>query len=275
MKPTIIFYIFQKELSFKSYNLFMFIGAVLIIIISMWNIKEAGLSIRSSFLCFLSMIFGVVLGARMLNVLINWDYYMANKPGIFAINTAGFSLMGGLALAGIFALITSKALNIDYWKLGDAIAPGLGLGLISMRIGCLLNGCCYGLPSNLPWSIHFPYNSYAHKYYISKQDLSVGFSIFKLLASPSLHPTQIYEIIGSIVATIATIIIIKRKENNGVAILVFAIIFTLTRFINHFFRVHPETNQVSSFFYPVLYIGIIIVLLGLLEKRIKLDNSYD
>jgi len=269
MKPTILIDVFGREFVLKSYSLFMFIGAILVIVISIWNIKQAGLSTKSSLLCFLSMIIGVLVGARLLNVLINWDYYMINRERIFAFNTSGFSLMGGLILAGILGIISAKLLKLDFWKLGDSIAPGLGIGLISMRIGCFLNGCCYGLPSKLPWSIKFPYNSFAHKYYLSKQDLNTEFSIFKSLASPSLHPTQIYEMIGALIATIVAIVIIRRKKNSGVAILSFSIIFTITRLINHFFRAHPETNITPIWFYPIFYIVVIIILLILLINRLK------
>ncbi len=272
MKASIVIDVFGRELVFKSYSLFMIVGAIFVITISIWNIKQAGLSIKSSLLCFLSMILGVLVGARLLNVIINWDYYMLNSERIFAFNTAGFSLMGGLVLASIFGAISSKILKLDFWKLGDSIAPGLGVGLILMRIGCFFNGCCYGQPSKLPWSIKFPYNSFAHKYYLSKKDLNTEFSLFKSLASPSLHPTQIYEIIGALIATIVAIVIIKRKYKNGLAILTFGIIFTLTRFINHFFRVHPETNQIPSLFYPVFYILIIVILSLLLIRRINSKN---
>lgn len=78
------------------------------------------------------MTLGMLVGARTLNVLINWDYYMVNKGKISAVNLAGFFLMGGLILAGILGLITAKVLKVDFWEMGDLFAPGLGIGLISM-----------------------------------------------------------------------------------------------------------------------------------------------
>lgn len=272
MKATIVIDVFGRGFVLKSYSLFMIIGAVFVITISIWNVNQAGLSIKSSSLCFLSMVIGMLVGARLLNVLLNWDYYMVNSERIFAFNTAGFSLMGGLILAGVLGIVTAKLLRLDFWKLGDSVAPGLGIGLISMRIGCLLNGCCYGLPSKLPWAIRFPYDSLAHKYFLADSLSNDQFSLLKIASSPSLHPTQIYEIIGALIATIVAIIIIRRKEKSGIAILAFAIIFTITRFINHFFRVHPETNQVPFLFYPVFYIVLVMILSMLLIKKIKSDN---
>lgn len=269
MKPTFIFKFLQYEISLNSYSLFMVIGVVFAIFISIYNIKQAGLSIKSSLLCFLPMVIGILIGARFLNVVLNWDYYMINTHRIFTLNTSGFSLMGGLILASILGLVSAKLLQLNYWKLGDSISPGLGIGLILMRTGCFLNGCCYGLPTNHPWAVRFPYNSLAHRYYLSKSDLSKDFSLFKSFASPNIHPTQIYEIIGIALATILAIILIKRKVSNGVSILSFSIIFTITRLINHFFRVHPDTNVISFLFYPIFYTVIIILLSTLLYKRIN------
>ena len=43
--------------------------------------------------------------------------------------------------------------------MGDVIAPSMVLGLAIGRLGCLLNGCCYGGQCDLPWAMTFPYGS--------------------------------------------------------------------------------------------------------------------
>ena len=269
MKETILLNLFGRQIILNSYSLFMNIAVIALIIISVYSIKRAGLSIKSSLICFLVMIPAMLVGARALNVLINWGYYTENTWRIFALNTSGFSLMGGLLLSAILGSITARTLGISPWELGDAIVPALGVGLVIMRIGCFLNGCCYGLPTKLPWAVKFPYNSFAHRHYLDVLSSTKSITIFNLIASPGVHPTQIYEIIGTLIATIFAIVIFRRKNPKGVAILSFAIIFTITRLINHFFRVHPSTNQVSLWFYPTIYIGIIIFLSILLYRRNK------
>ncbi len=267
MKPELIITIFQKQMMFKSYSFMMLIGILLILLVSIFNIYQARLPMKSSLLCILSMILGVLLGARTLNVLINWDYYMANKSRILALNISGFSLMGGLVLAGLVSIVVTRLLEVPFWELGDAIAPGLGLGLIAMRIGCFLNGCCYGLPTQLPWAVSYPYDSFAYKYYLGETLSQGGFSIFKLARSPGLHPTQIYEIIGTLIAISVAVRVTYKKKTSGLGILSFSMIFTLTRLINHFFRVHPRTNHTPFLFYPLIYI-LIMALLAFLTKKI-------
>lgn len=266
MKPNIVINVFQEQIMFKSYSLFMIISASLVFVLSLWNIRRAGLSIKSSLLCFLLMAVGVLVGSRLLNVLINWNYYMNNNWRIFAINLSGFSLMGGLILAGILGILSAKILKLPYWKLADAVAPGLGVGLITMRVGCFLNGCCYGMKTNLPWGVKFPYDSFSYRYYLQESLNEGGFSIFKLFTSPSVHPTQIYELIGALIATLVSIMIIRKKKTSGTAILAFSIIFTITRLINHFLRVHPSTNSIPFLFYPLLYLIIISIMLLLLYR---------
>ena len=65
------------------------------------------------------------------------------------------------------------------WKTADVLAPSIALGSVFGRIGCLLNGCCYGRPTDVPWAITFT-NPQAHE--LSGTPLDVP-----------LHPTEIYD----------------------------------------------------------------------------------
>jgi len=272
MKETLGFTLLGQGYQIKSYSLMMWIAAFAVIIITLVNIRRSGLSIRSSLLPLALMTISVPIGARVLNVLINPSYYDRYPERILAIDNSGFSLMGGLVLAAMVGWIISRLVGISPWRLGDNLAPGLGVGLILMRVGCLLNGCCFGLPTDLPWAISYPFGSLAHKHYLSIADQG-SISLFALVSSPGLHPTQIYEMIGAILAVLASYMIMKRDYPDGSAILAAAGIFTLTRLINHFFRVHPETNQVPYLFYPAVYIIILMFLIYLFLRRARIENQ--
>jgi phosphatidylglycerol:prolipoprotein diacylglycerol transferase len=272
MKETLGFTLLGQGYQIKSYSLMMWIAAFAVIIITLVNIRRSGLSIRSSLLPLALMTISVPIGARVLNVLINPSYYDRYPERIAAIDNSGFSLMGGLVLAAMVGWIISRLVGISPWRLGDNLAPGLGVGLILMRVGCLLNGCCFGLPTDLPWAISYPFGSLAHKHYLSIADQG-SISLFALVSSPGLHPTQIYEMIGAILAVLASYMIMKRDYPDGSAILAAAGIFTLTRLINHFFRVHPETNQVPYLFYPAVYIIILMFLIYLFLRRARIENQ--
>ncbi len=258
MKPVVTIDIFGLETSIGSYGLFMTLAAIIVIAVSLYGIYKAGLPMKSSLLCLILMSISVPVGARALNVAINPGFYAENSNKILALDTLGFSLMGGLLLSAFIGIISTRIMGIDVWRLGDSIAPGLGIGLGVMRLGCFFNGCCYGLESSVPWAVRFPFNSPAHKHFLSLN--SGGAALFQMLSSPSVHPTQLYEMAGSFLAAAIAIYLIRKGAKPGVPILAAAIVFTTTRLTNHFLRIHPPTNEISIWFYPVVYIVIIILL---------------
>lgn len=108
-----------------------------------------------------SLIAGVI-GARLFYVVHHFDQFQGELISIFAIWQGGLELLGGVILA-----ITVIILYLRYHKLPirrylDILAIGLMLALVPGRIGCFLNGCCFGKPTNLPWAVRFPYHSPLH-----------------------------------------------------------------------------------------------------------------
>ncbi|UCE99143.1 MAG: prolipoprotein diacylglyceryl transferase [Planctomycetota bacterium] len=109
-----------------------------------------------------SLIAGVV-GARLFFVIHYFDLlFRGNLLSVFYIWKGGLELLGG-----VISAITVIAVYLRYHKLPvrrylDILAISLMLGLVLGRIGCFLNGCCFGKPTNLPWAVRFPYHSPLH-----------------------------------------------------------------------------------------------------------------
>ena len=267
MKPTLSINIFNMDYSLSSYSLFMAVGAIVVFLIAFLYIKSKKLPITKSFLLLVLTAISVPIGGRILNVLINFKYYQDNPESITTLKMTGFSLMGGLLLAALIGFVLSRLLKLSPWKMADAVAPGLGLGLALMRIGCYFNGCCFGIQTSLPWAVRFPFESPAHKHYLNFHNDSSIFSISKLLSSPSVHPTQLYEMTGVLVAAGTAAFLLSRNSKPGIASLSAAVIFIITRLGNHFLRVHPSTNQIHPLFYPLIYLLLIVVITVMLIKR--------
>ena len=109
-----------------------------------------------------SLIAGVV-GSRLFYIIHHSDKLEGGWLSFFAIWKGGLEFLGGvvLAIAVIFFYLRWHKLPIrDYF---DILAIGLMLGLAFGRIGCFLNGCCFGKPTELPWAVRFPYGSHAYK----------------------------------------------------------------------------------------------------------------
>ena len=101
---------------------------------------------------------GSIIGARIVYVTTYWKQEFASQPfrEVFMIQHGGLVYYGGLigaTVAGIGYLTWKK---LPVWKIADILAPSIALGSVFGRIGCLLNGCCYGHVCDLPWAIHFP-----------------------------------------------------------------------------------------------------------------------
>ena len=110
---------------------------------------------------------GGVIGARAFYVIHYFEKYQNNLFDVFRIWHGGLELLGG-----VIAAVTVILLYMTYHKLPirrylDILAIGLMLALVFGRIGCFLNGCCFGKPTDLPWAVRFPYDSFAYNSQIS------------------------------------------------------------------------------------------------------------
>ncbi len=155
------------HLTIKSYGLMMVIG----FLSAVWLIRYLSRDITPNpnlitNAALYSLIAGV-LGARLFYVIHYFQQFRSDLLSIFAIWQGGLELLGGVILA-----ITVIVIYLWYHKLPvrrylDILAIGLMLALVFGRIGCFLNSCCFGRPTNLPWAVTFPYNSFAFQNHIN------------------------------------------------------------------------------------------------------------
>ncbi|MGV3722655.1 MAG: prolipoprotein diacylglyceryl transferase [Actinomycetota bacterium] len=101
-------------------------------------------------------LFASVIGARLLFVALNWDEYSRSVLEVAALWRGGMSFHGGVIAGVLSGVFYMRWRRIPVGAMADAAAPGLAVGYAVGRIGCFLNGCCYGVPTDLPWGVHFP-----------------------------------------------------------------------------------------------------------------------
>jgi phosphatidylglycerol:prolipoprotein diacylglycerol transferase len=149
-------------LTVKSYGLMMVIGflvAVYIIRRLSRNITPDPQMVTNASLY--ALIAGVV-GARIFFV-IHYFYLFRDDPlRMFAIWQGGLELMGGVIGALGVLIIYIRYHKLPVRRYLDILVIGLMFTLAFGRIGCFLNGCCYGKPTDLPWAVRFPYGSLAY-----------------------------------------------------------------------------------------------------------------
>lgn len=264
---------FNQSISISSYRLFFWLACLAVIVISIIGIRRKGLFLRQSLLILLTVSVSVPVGARILHIITNPIIYQQNPAQMWSGQLAGFSLMGGLILAALTGIIVSFWLNFDPWPLADSIAPGLGAGIVLMRIGCYFNGCCFGKITDLPWAVHFPVGSIPYKYYLSHMAEKKTLSPFALIQSPGIHPTQLYELIAALAITIVIVYLIRKKLPSGVPFLTFTLLFAVFRWINSILRVPAESLSAADWFYPLVYGSIILLSVILMVLRFSSSGS--
>ncbi len=163
-------------LNVRWYGIFI---ALAIVVLVLWMLREvrkgAKLSYDTIFTAALVGIPSGVIISRLLHVVDRWDYYGQNPGQI--IGGAGLTIYGAILGATLAIWIYSKFSNFKFGYFADLVAPGLILAQAVGRVGCTINGCCYGTPTSLPWGF-----VYTHPDRLAPLGIAT-------------HPAVVYEII--------------------------------------------------------------------------------
>ena len=134
---------------------------------------------------------GGILGGRLMYILLNLDFFSKNPLEIFQLWHGGLVWYGGFIAGLLAAIFYLKRHKAPILKTLDLAAPFIALAQAIGRIGCFLNGCCYGRP--VSWGIYFPeYNErLIPVQLISSFDLLVIFIILRFLEERPHRPGSV------------------------------------------------------------------------------------
>ncbi|NLI78276.1 MAG: prolipoprotein diacylglyceryl transferase [Candidatus Riflebacteria bacterium] len=153
-----------------AYGVVLALAFVAGIVMGVVNGRRIGLGTDQMLDLAVWFLVSAMVGARVLYIVL----YPAQFPTVrswFALSQGGLVFFGGFLATAATMIAYGKWHRIRLRDLGDMIAPCLILGHAVGRIGCFLNGCCYGRPTGLPWGVVFP----------------------RLGDGLPRHPTQLYE----------------------------------------------------------------------------------
>jgi phosphatidylglycerol---prolipoprotein diacylglyceryl transferase len=204
---------------------------------------------------------GAILGARIVYVTTYWKEEFADQPlsEIFMIQHGGLVYYGGLIGAIVAGAIYIHWKKLPFWKTADVLAPSIALGSFFGRVGCLLNGCCYGRPTNLPWAIQFPNGSYAWDQQLQQGLSGVGPD------TPSLpvHPTEIYDGLLNLALYIFLAWLFRRKKFDGQIFATYLLCYAVTRSFVEYFRGDYSNLHYHLGLTPAQWISVPIFVAGL------------
>lgn len=118
-------------------------------------------------------LFGFLLGGRFLYALANFSAFAQSPVGLFSLNMDLFDPFGGLVIALIIGFVYGKRQKLPLWPTLDALTPLFAATAVGISLSHLAAGTAFGSPTNLPWGIE--------------------------LWNATRHPTQIYELITSLI----------------------------------------------------------------------------
>lgn len=208
--------------------------------IGLWIIRREALLLgvhpeRAVNFGYILIVFGV-LGARLGYVAYHWGEFSGNILSIinpFAsgerFGIAGLNLQGGMLLAFVAGGVYLYRKGMSLSTTLDAVVPAMAFGIFLTRIGCFLNGCCFGIQTDLPWGVHFPSGSPA----------------YAVFDAATIHPTQLYSSAYGLGLFFLLIWINQRRHNIGVTTAVFFMVEAAFRFGIEFVRYYESAMWVD------------------------------
>ncbi len=192
----------------NGYGTLILLGGLLAMPGVYWELRTRGLGRGrpGSMLIdlYLVLIFGAAVGGRVLHVLTAPGPYLEQPSRLLALDATGFVFFGSmLAILGGCAWL-ARRYETTLAQVCDAGATWMPLGHALGRMGCLMAGCCWGAPTEIPWAIELGPESMA--YVLGEVPHASGHTV-------GLHPTQLYEAVG-LLALFAGLLFIRRR--NGI-----------------------------------------------------------
>jgi phosphatidylglycerol:prolipoprotein diacylglycerol transferase len=234
-----------------SYGVMLFISFILGIAIVESRAKRFGVDPKKITDLALWVLLAVVFGARLFYVVFHWEEFRynlidtikfwGNPPGL-----SGLMFYGGFLGGFIAGLLYVWCNHLPVVKLLDAVAPAVVLGEGFTRIGCFLNGCCFGKPTDSFLGVIFPPNSAAGAQFPGQP----------------IYPTQLFSSLAGFVLFGIALFLERRKLKPGVLFSIILILYSLFRFGIDFVRFYE--NEANFWGNQIVALGLTLIGLVLL-----------
>jgi len=238
---------FRDGVPVFGYGFMLFVGMASAIGLASWRSNREGLSTDLiwdlAFCLFLSGISGGRLFyliqkredvfAKIQNL---WQAFNA----IFNLSEGGLVLYGALLAGAAAFFIFCRVRKIAPRGLLDIITPSIFVGIGFGRIGCFMNGCCYGEVCTRPWSVQFPPGSAAFSSLVQRGVIPVDAAW-----TPPLHPTQLYSALDGFLIAAITFWYFRHRRRDGECFGIAMMIYPVTRFLIEILR-NDEGGQLGT-----------------------------
>jgi phosphatidylglycerol:prolipoprotein diacylglycerol transferase len=159
----------------------LYIGLVAGVVAGNAAAHATGMDAFRTYVATLVLIGPAVAGARLLHVVLHWRIYRQSPGRIWKQSEGGYGMYGGLPLVLLLSVPLLAALRLPFAAFWDVGMVTILTGMIFARIGCLLNGCCSGRPSNVWFSLYLPNHLGVWERRIPSQCLESGWAAILLV----------------------------------------------------------------------------------------------
>jgi len=166
----------------------------------------------------LYLVLAGVIGSRAAYVFLEWEQYGTEPLAMLRVWDGGLSFFGALVLCLLVVIWFTRRRRLSLARLGDVLALGVAAGYPFGRIGCYLNGCCYGLPTDHAFGVMFPFDDVLR------------------------HPTQLYSAGAGVLIFLVLLFLSRKRSFDGLLMWSFLILYGGYRFVIDFWRVSPPTG---------------------------------
>jgi phosphatidylglycerol:prolipoprotein diacylglycerol transferase len=210
--------------------------------------KAAGLDSTKVLDLGIWVIIAALIGAKALLFVLDFQHFTSSWQEFTTLLRSGGVFYGGLIAAVVVCIYLLHRHRLPLWQSGDLFAPGIALGYVVGRLGCLMAGCCYGKEAHMPWAITFT---------DPVANLNVGTPL-----NVPLHPTQLYEA-GAGLIILAALLAVEHKGRafHGRTFWTFVLLYSVSRFVIEFFR--GDDRGMIAMFSTSQFISLILFPLSL------------
>jgi len=217
--------------------------------------EKAGLDGKKVFRTCLIVLVSAYVSARLYVVLQLFDYYLHRPVEVLQVWKGGMASFGALTGGFLAVFVYARRQRLPLGRLLDSAVPATALAFVFARVGCFLNGCCFGRVSNLPWALRFPegsgpYEAHLHAGLITPGQLSLP-----------VHPTQLYEAVYMLILFFVLLRYRKRQKYDGELTAILFVLYPLWRFFNEFLRADAR-GSVYFLTVPQVFCIISVALAG-------------
>ena len=210
-----------------SYGVLLAASYLLGLRLAMSRAKRWGLDANRVLDLGIYIIIAALVGAKLMLLVVDYDQFRSSPGELLTLARSGGVFYGGLLLAVGVAFWFIARHRMPFWTTCDVFAPGIALGHVTGRLGCMAAGCCYGKPTDVPWAVIFT------------NPLAAA-NVGTPLGIP-LHPTQLYEA-GAELLILVLLLATERKGKPfaGRTFWLYMFLYAISRYIIEIYRGDPR-----------------------------------